>query len=183
MKLGKIIELDIRSVWAHEQYDFSKWLAEEENIRALGETLNLSLTDVNTEQFVGNYRCDIICKDELTGKSVLIENQLEQTNHDHLGKIITYREADHDLLMSIRNGDYLDENDQPINSFYELVNDLETDLEYWKEHTHLPDEPDMQRINSLHRAINEMVCNGAPLCVGSEPTFTEWRSAFSGIQG
>ncbi len=90
MKLGKIKEVDIRSVWAHEQYDFSKWLAEEENINLLGETLNLSLTDVNTEQFVGSYRCDIICKDELTGKSVLIENQLEQTNHDHLGKIITY---------------------------------------------------------------------------------------------
>ena len=52
--------------------------------------MNLSLTDVDTEQFVGSYRCDIICKDELTGKSVLIENQLEQTNHDHLGKIITY---------------------------------------------------------------------------------------------
>jgi len=90
MKLGKIKEVDIRSVWAHEQYDFSKWLAEEENIRALGEEMNLSLTDVDTEQFVGSYRCDIICKDELTGKSVLIENQLEQTNHDHLGKIITY---------------------------------------------------------------------------------------------
>lgn len=90
MKLGKIKEVDIRSVWAHEQYDFSKWLAEEENIRALGEELNLSLTDVDTEQFVGSYRCDIICKDELAGKSVLIENQLEQTNHDHLGKIITY---------------------------------------------------------------------------------------------
>ena len=90
MKLGKIKEIDIRSVWAHEQYDFSAWLAEEENIKALGDTLNLSLTDVNTEQFVGSYRCDIICKDELTGKSVLIENQLEQTNHDHLGKIITY---------------------------------------------------------------------------------------------
>lgn len=90
MKLGKIEEVDIRDVWAHEQYDFSKWLAEEENIQTLGEVLNLSLTDVNTEQFVGSYRCDIICKDELTGKSVLIENQLEQTNHDHLGKIITY---------------------------------------------------------------------------------------------
>lgn len=90
MKLGKIKEVDIRSVWAHEQYDFSKWLAEEDNIRALGEELNLSLTDVDTEKFVGSYRCDIICKDELTGKSVLIENQLEQTNHDHLGKIITY---------------------------------------------------------------------------------------------
>lgn len=90
MKLGKLHEIDIRTVWKHEQYDFSKWLAEEDNIRELGDTLNLSLTDVETEKFVGNYRCDIICKDELTGKMVLIENQLEPTNHDHLGKIITY---------------------------------------------------------------------------------------------
>ena len=90
MKLGIMKEVDLRTVWAHEQYDFSSWLAAEDNIKVLGETLNLSLTDINTEQFVGGYRCDIICKDELTGKSVLIENQLEQTNHDHLGKIITY---------------------------------------------------------------------------------------------
>ena len=90
MKLGKLQEIDIRKVWEHEQYDFSKWLAGEENIQELGDTLNLSLTDVETEKFVGNYRCDILCKDELTGKVVLIENQLEATNHDHLGKIITY---------------------------------------------------------------------------------------------
>ena len=90
MKLGKLQEIDIRKVWQHEQYDFSKWLAGEENIQELGDTLNLSLTDVETEKFVGNYRCDILCKDELTGKVVLIENQLESTNHDHLGKIITY---------------------------------------------------------------------------------------------
>lgn len=90
MKLGKLQEIDIRTVWKHEQYDFSKWLATDENIQELGDTLNLSLTDVETEKFVGNYRCDIICKDELTGKMVLIENQLEPTNHDHLGKIITY---------------------------------------------------------------------------------------------
>lgn len=90
MKLGKLKEVDIRTVWAHEQYDFSKWLASEENIKELGDTLNLSLTDIETEKFVGSYRCDIICKDESTGKSVLIENQLESTNHDHLGKIITY---------------------------------------------------------------------------------------------
>jgi hypothetical protein len=90
MKLGKIKEVDIRKVWAHEQYDFSKWLAADENIKELGDSLNLSLTDVETEKFVGSYRCDIICKDELSGKAVLIENQLEQTNHDHLGKIITY---------------------------------------------------------------------------------------------
>ena len=90
MKLGKLQEIDIRKVWQHEQYDFSKWLASEENIQELGDALNLSLTDVETEKFVGNYRCDILCKDEITGKVVLIENQLESTNHDHLGKIITY---------------------------------------------------------------------------------------------
>lgn len=90
MKLGKLQELDIRKIWAHEQYDFSKWLAAECNIQELGMTLGLSLTDVETEKFVGSYRCDILCKDEITGKTVLIENQLEQTNHDHLGKLITY---------------------------------------------------------------------------------------------
>lgn len=90
MKLGKLKEMDIRKVWPHEQYDFSKWLSHDENIKELGDTLNLSLVNVETEKFVGNYRCDILCKDEVTGKRVLIENQLEPTNHDHLGKIITY---------------------------------------------------------------------------------------------
>ena len=89
-KLGKLTEVKVRDIWAHEQYDFSNWLAAEENINELGDTLNLSLTDIETEKFVGAYRCDIICKDEITGKTVLIENQLEPTNHDHLGKIITY---------------------------------------------------------------------------------------------
>ena len=90
MELGKLRELDVRTVWGHEQYGFSKWLASAENIKELGDILNLSLVDVETEKFVGAYRCDILCKDEITGKVVLIENQLEQTNHDHLGKIITY---------------------------------------------------------------------------------------------
>lgn len=90
VKLGKLQEVDIRKVWTHEQYDFSKWLSAEENIQELGNTLNLSLTDIETEKFVGSYRCDILCRDEITGKVVLIENQLEQTNHDHLGKILTY---------------------------------------------------------------------------------------------
>lgn len=90
MKLGKLKEIDIRKVWAHEQYDFSRWLANEDNIQELGDVLGLSLTDIETEKPVGNYRCDILCKDETTGKLVLIENQLEPTNHDHLGKIITY---------------------------------------------------------------------------------------------
>ena len=90
ISLGKLKEVNIRDVWQHEQYDFSKWLSLPENIQELSDTIGLSLTDVETEKFVGGYRCDIICKDEITGKNVLIENQLEPSNHDHLGKIITY---------------------------------------------------------------------------------------------
>lgn len=90
MKLGKLEEVDIREVWPHEQYDFSKWLSSESNLKELGDILHLSLTDAETEESIGGYRCDILCKDEITGKVVLIENQLEASNHDHLGKIITY---------------------------------------------------------------------------------------------
>lgn len=90
LRLGKLQEVDIREIWKHEQYDFSKWLSLKENINELGNVLNLSLTDIETEKFVGSYRCDILCRDEITGKVVLIENQLETTNHDHLGKILTY---------------------------------------------------------------------------------------------
>ncbi len=90
MELGKLKEVKLREVWKHEQYDFSSWLAEEENINTLGKELGLTLIDVETEKFVGGYRCDLVCRDELSGKVVLVENQLEQTNHEHLGKIITY---------------------------------------------------------------------------------------------
>lgn len=90
MELGKLKEVSLRKVWNHEQYDFSAWLAQEANIKELGDVLGLSLINIETEKFVGSYRCDILCKDEFTDKIVLIENQLEPTDHDHLGKIITY---------------------------------------------------------------------------------------------
>lgn len=89
-QLGVLKEIELRKVWEHEQYDFSDWLAQETNLAVLSDTLNLELLDPEKEKFVGDYRCDIVCKDRLTGKNVLIENQLEQSNHDHLGKIITY---------------------------------------------------------------------------------------------
>lgn len=90
MKISRLQEVDIRKLWAHEQYDFSAWLAKEENIELLNEKIGLTLVDINTEAYVGSYRCDIVAVDETTGIRVIIENQLENSNHDHLGKIITY---------------------------------------------------------------------------------------------
>lgn len=90
IKMGKLVEVDIRKLWGHEQYDFSNWLADKENLELLNETIGLTLSEVEKEVYVGAYRCDLVGKDEVTGEKVIIENQLEASNHDHLGKIITY---------------------------------------------------------------------------------------------
>lgn len=90
VKIGKLTEVDVRDLWRHEQYDFSNWLAKEENIKLLDDEIGLTLMDINKEVYIGSYRCDLVAKDETTGQIVIIENQLEATNHDHLGKIITY---------------------------------------------------------------------------------------------
>lgn len=90
MAIGKLEEVDIRELWKHEQYDFSEWLSKKENIENLNDILGLTLVDISKETYVGAYRCDLFAKDETTGIKVIIENQLEMSNHDHLGKIITY---------------------------------------------------------------------------------------------
>lgn len=90
MEIGKLKEVDIIELWKHEQYDFSEWLSKKENIENLNEILGLTLVDISEETYVGAYRCDLFAKDETTGIKVIIENQLEVSNHDHLGKIITY---------------------------------------------------------------------------------------------
>lgn len=90
MAIGKLEEVDIRELWKHEQYDFSEWLSKKENIENLNDILGLTLVDISKETYVGSYRCNLFAKDETTGIKVIIENQLEMSNHDHLGKIITY---------------------------------------------------------------------------------------------
>jgi len=85
--IGKIERVPLRDVWKHEAYDFTKWL--EENIDVLNDALNLSLSGVEREQKAGRFSVDLIAVDE-AGNMVVIENQLEKSNHDHLGKLITY---------------------------------------------------------------------------------------------
>lgn len=75
-------------------------------------------------------------------------------------RIITYREDEHDLLMDIRNGKYLDSNDQPIPEFFEMVNDYEKRLDYAKKNTSLPDNPNYKAINEFVASVNERVVKG-----------------------
>lgn len=90
MKLGKIRKIDLRDVWASESSDFTPWLAKEENIAMLGDAIGMDLEVESQEKSVGPFRADILAKDLATNHYVLIENQLELTNHNHLGQIMTY---------------------------------------------------------------------------------------------
>jgi len=85
--IGKLERVPLRKVWEHEAYDFTQWL--QENIDVLNTALDLNLVNVDREQAAGSFSIDLVAEDE-GGGTVIIENQLEKSNHDHLGKIITY---------------------------------------------------------------------------------------------
>lgn len=88
-KLSKLERVPLRAAWKHEANDFTPWLAQEENLGALAEALSLSeLEMIATEHLVGDFKLDILCTDG--EDQVIIENQLEKTNHAHLGQLIAY---------------------------------------------------------------------------------------------
>jgi hypothetical protein len=90
ISLGQLQKVDIRDVWSNEAQDFTPWLAEDANIKLLGDAIGLELEVEAQEKDVGPFRADILCKDTATGNWVLIENQLERTDHSHMGQLITY---------------------------------------------------------------------------------------------
>lgn len=91
IELSKLKEIsDLKSVWPHEAQDFTPWLFQEENIEQLADAIDLDITVEETESKVGKFSADIFAKETGTDRRIIIENQLKDTNHDHLGKIITY---------------------------------------------------------------------------------------------
>ncbi len=88
--IGKLERVSLRAVWEHEAHNFTQWL--ENNISVLNDALELNLVNVDREQAAGSFSIDLVAEDE-GGGTVIIENQLEKSNHDHLGKLITYLTA------------------------------------------------------------------------------------------
>jgi len=136
MNLGKFQKIELRDYWESEPADFTPWLATEENIEELGNAIGIDDIEVEgTEVFIGNFKADILGRDSNNNK-IIIENQLEKSNHDHLGKIITYASGvDASIIIWICNGitddhrraiDWLNEHtDENINFFA-------IEIELWK---------------------------------------------------
>ena len=91
INLGTLSEIkDLRKVWPHEALDFTPWLSQDDNISLLADAVGLDITVDETESSVGDFNVDILASETGTDRKIIIENQLEDTNHDHLGKLITY---------------------------------------------------------------------------------------------
>lgn len=90
MQLGRLIKIDLRDVWKSEPEDFTRWLAKPENIALLGEEVGLDIAFLEAEANVGDFHADILAQEETSGKKIIIENQLEPSDHRHLGQILTY---------------------------------------------------------------------------------------------
>ena len=90
MTLSRLKKVDLRTYWAHEANDFTEWLSKQENLDLLSDEIGIEISLVEKEASVGRFNVDILAEESNTGRKVIIENQLEKTDHDHLGKIITY---------------------------------------------------------------------------------------------
>lgn len=90
MQLGRLTKINLRDIWKSEPADFTQWLARPVNIAMLGEELGLDIAVLEIEVSVGNFQGDILAQEETSGKKIIIENQLESSDHRHLGQLLTY---------------------------------------------------------------------------------------------
>lgn len=119
--VGKLRKVPLREVWVHEARDFTPWLAA--NSELLGDVLGLDIEITQTEQQVGPYAVDVIGRD-LTNNSVLIvENQLEKTNHGHLGQLITYAANTDAVTIVWIAKEFTDEHRQAVDYLNDLAGD------------------------------------------------------------
>jgi hypothetical protein len=117
MKLSRIQKVNPREVWKHEALDFTRWLVKEENISVLADELDISLENVVAEASAGRFNVDIVADEVDLKCKVIIENQLEATDHKHLGQILTYASSyDASIIVWVVT-DYTEEHRQAIDWF------------------------------------------------------------------
>jgi len=136
MNLGKLEQVNLRDYWKHEALDFTNWLAKEENLNLLSEEIGIDIVLKETEASVGKFNVDILAVEDGSDRLIVIENQLEQTDHDHLGKIITYASGfDAEVIIWIVK-DVRDEHKQAIDWLNEHTSDkinfFAIKMELWK---------------------------------------------------
>ncbi len=150
-KLGQLESVDIRKVWQDEAQDFTPWLAKEDNLALLSETLDMELELEAQEKSVGPFRADILCKDTANDSWVLIENQLDRTNHRHVGQLITYSAGLQAVTIIWIAGAFTDEHRAALDWLNEITKDdfrfFGLEIELWK----ITDSPVAPKFNIVSK--------------------------------
>lgn len=135
-QLGRLERVDLREVWADEASKFTPWLAQEDNLVLLGDTIGIDLELEATEKDVGPFRADILCKDTRTGHWVLIENQLGRTDHGHLGQLLTYAAGLNAVTIAWIAAPFTDEHRATLDWLNEITDDqfsfFGLEIEAWR---------------------------------------------------
>ena len=135
MKLGTLKKVeDLRKIWKVEDRDFSTWMAKDENLELLCQEIGINIKVLQREASVGKFSVDILAEEPETGRKIVIENQLEKTDHDHLGKIITYASGyEAEIIIWIAKRfrdehrqalDWLNENTKGKTNFFGIIIEL-----------------------------------------------------------
>jgi len=134
--LGKLEKVNLRAAWNNEAGDFTPWLGEEENITLLGDAIGIELEVEAQEKAVGPFSADILCKDTVNDHWVLIENQLEKTDHTHLGQLMTYAAGLDAVTIVWIAGKFTDEHRAAIDWINDIteegINFFGLEIELWK---------------------------------------------------
>jgi hypothetical protein len=122
-KLKKLIPIKLREIWTHEATDFTRWMALEDNISMVLDEIGISAENIKTEDNAGNFNVDITADEVETGKKIIIENQLEKTDHKHLGQLLTYASSFDACIIVWVVANVRDEHKQAIEWFNRNIND------------------------------------------------------------
>lgn len=134
--LSRLRRVELREAWKNQSADFTPWLAHEENLALLSESLGIPLELEATEKSVGPFAADILCKDPINEQWVLIENQLEQTDHTHLGQIITYSAGFSAVTMIWIAGTFVEQHRAALDWLNEITSEgtnfFGVEVELWR---------------------------------------------------
>lgn len=149
--LGRLARVDLRHVWETEAGSFTPWLAEADNLLILGEALGIELELEAQEKDVGPFRADILCKDVDTDAWVLIENQLERTDHTHLGQLLTYSAGLQAAVVVWIASKFTEEHRAALDHLNEITDEryrfFGVELELWQ----IGDSPPAPRFNLVSK--------------------------------
>ncbi|MDD5024483.1 MAG: DUF4268 domain-containing protein [Methanoregula sp.] len=139
---GRLESVDLRPHWESESGNFTPWLAQTENILLLGDSLGIDLEVISQEQPVGFFKADILAKDTINDRYVIIENQLEKTDHIHLGQLITYAAGLDAVIIVWISPNFRDEHRAAIDWLNRITNENITffgiQIELWRIGDSLP---------------------------------------------